>query len=114
MKYLFVKDYEFEDYKITSNRKNRIHIFWIGIIRSMPNGIKKEVKTKFTNLTLKGVEGKYNITGAKPYQFITESGSDDLSKYLSNFAVFVESDTPEIYKWKEDVHNILITKFKEI
>ncbi|MCA9380892.1 hypothetical protein KC678_01370 [Candidatus Dojkabacteria bacterium] len=111
MKYLFVKDYEFEDYKITANRKNRIHIFWIEIIRNMPIGIKKEVKSKFTNLHLKGVEGKYSITGAKPYQFVTQNATEDLSVYLAGFAIFVESDTPEIYKWKEDIHNILSEKF---
>ncbi len=110
MKYLFVKADEYEDYRITANKQNRIHQFWVSIIRDMPSKIKKEVKTKLTDLKLKGVEGKYSITGVKPYQFITRSGSPDLQDYLDQFAVFVEANTKEAFKWKEDVHNLLKTK----
>ncbi len=110
IKYLFVKAEEFEDYRITANKQNRIHQFWVSIIKEMPTDIKKEVKSKLTDLRLKGVEGKYSITGVKPYQFITRSGSEKLQAFLDKYAVFVEANTKETFKWKEDVKNLLTQK----
>lgn len=113
MKYLFVKEEEYEEYRLKGNKQNRIHRFWVEIINSLESSNKKEIKSKLTDLRLKGVEGKYNITGAKPYQFITRESSKELQEALDNFAIFVEYDTDQIFRWKEDVRAFLEEKRAE-
>jgi hypothetical protein len=103
--YIFVKEQEYKDYVVSANRRNRVLRFWIDIFRVMPLKLKKEAKQKATNLVGKS-QGEFEITGAIPYQFETQGASEELSKYLDQFAVFVEHDTPEIHKWRESLKDI--------
>jgi hypothetical protein len=90
--YIFVKQFELEDFKFKSSRKNPILRFWIEIYHSLPKKLKLEVKTKATNL-LKQNDDKFKIKEAITYQFITKKGSTDLLDYMNRFAVFVEKDS---------------------
>jgi transcriptional regulator with XRE-family HTH domain len=101
-KYIFVKQKEYEEFKYTSHRTNRILQFWIYILHSMPDLLHKESKRKPTNLTQQS-KGEFEITGAKPFQFETNGASENLKSYLDQFAVFVEDDSKEVYKWREDI-----------
>ena len=101
-KYLFVKEYELSEYLNKSKKTNRILVFWKEIFRNMPLNLKDEATVKRTYIS-KQSKGEFDITGAIPYQFETKKASDELVNYLDRFAVFVEHDTPEIYKWKEKI-----------
>lgn len=105
-RYLFVKQDVYEKYIYKGNKQNQIRKFWLEIMGNMSMQIKVEVKGKPTDLILQR-KGEFSITGAIPYQFETRNGSKELKEYLDQFAVFVEHDTEEIHKWREDIGNLL-------
>lgn len=101
-RYLFVKQKEYLEFTYTAKRSNRINNHWRSILKGMPNGLYQEVKTKPTNLIPQN-KGEFSITNAEPYQFETDGGSKKLNDYLNQFAIFVESDSEEVNKWRETV-----------
>lgn len=105
MNYIFVKEAEFVDYTVKSNFKNRIRIFWKTILKDMSKSIYDEVVTKMTDLVLQN-KGEFEINGAVPYQFETKNASQKLKEYLDQYAVFVEKDTNQTHKWRENMQEV--------
>lgn len=105
MNYIFVKEYEYIDYSVKSNSKNRIRCFWKVILKDMPKSLYIEIVTKMTDLVPQS-KGEFDINGVAPYQFETKDASEGLKRYLDSFAVFVEQDTEQTNKWRESIQDV--------
>lgn len=101
MEKIYVSKDEYNEYRFRYSRENRIVEFWHRILHKVPLNLKKEIKSKRTDLIIQA-EGKFDITGAFAYQFKTKEATNELSDYLEGFVVFVENNTEEILKWKEN------------
>lgn len=102
MKKIFVLYKDFEEYTLLASRENAIRSFWLDILKNAPRKILKEVKNKRTDLVEQDPK-KYNITNVVPYLFVAEDASNELVEYLNGYVVFVEHNSPEVQRWKDDL-----------
>jgi hypothetical protein len=104
-KYTFAKESEYKEFMLRSNRGNKIREFFFSIITEMPIELKKEVRKNPTRL-VETNRFENSIAGVKEYSFVTERCSEELTKYLENFAVFVEEKTVQLKNWRQKLKEL--------
>ncbi|MCA9386624.1 hypothetical protein KC669_01175 [Candidatus Dojkabacteria bacterium] len=82
MKAINVTKKDLLEYRFTSSRENKIRLFWLYILKSMPDSLKIEVRKKQTDL---------KKVSQNTFMFRTLDSTNELTDYLSQFKVNVEN-----------------------
>lgn len=109
MNYIVVTENELNHYIYKTNRNNVIFDFWRSIIKKMPSELIDLVNARRTDLVHVS-EGEFKLKGYKPYIFKAQNAPESLRSYLDKYVVYVNDNSGQTFKWRNDIEKKLMNK----